>query len=482
MPLRALLALGDELGQRGARRVADDDVVGRELRHRVLERGSVGERVAAAAQARDGGLDRGARVREQRRVGGDRDRGLAAVAEQVVVAARAERLRVGVLLQRRLELCAIAHLGEPEHGRIGSRRPARRGRPPPAPGRARSAAGRPTGSPPPVSPAMPFWIWPANFGQLGKRAPIASSCFQAVEFSSMLASTKPAVEAGKACARAPVGARGTGDGTGRVGAAAAGEHETREGERSADRQQVPDAREASSHHVRTLDAPISSGTSFGALRAGSRAIGANPVSCPTSSSRTSISNGTSPASAHCAHGSAGSSRVSGSAPASGRSSPARRPTRTTTTWPRKSSSSSSWAARACARTANGAQLEPGDVLAFPRGREGGHQVANWGDVTGALPGRLDERHARHRRLPRLRASSAPSSACRIATACGRSSAWPTPSSTTTANDRPRRPPDDGCARSRGVSTTVEPCGAPTSSRSRSPSLPVHSACPRAPGR
>ena len=27
------------------------------------------------------------------------------------------------------------------------------------------------------------------------------------------------------------------------------------------------------------------------------------------------------------------------------------------------------------------QLEPGDVLAFPRGREGGHQVANWGDVT-----------------------------------------------------------------------------------------------------
>src|SRR4029077_9166552 len=25
--------------------------------------------------------------------------------------------------------------------------------------------------------------------------------------------------------------------------------------------------------------------------------------------------------------------------------------------------------------------EPGDVLAFPRGREGGHQVANWGDVT-----------------------------------------------------------------------------------------------------
>jgi uncharacterized cupin superfamily protein len=27
------------------------------------------------------------------------------------------------------------------------------------------------------------------------------------------------------------------------------------------------------------------------------------------------------------------------------------------------------------------QLEPGDVAAFPRGREGGHQLANWGDVT-----------------------------------------------------------------------------------------------------
>jgi uncharacterized cupin superfamily protein len=27
------------------------------------------------------------------------------------------------------------------------------------------------------------------------------------------------------------------------------------------------------------------------------------------------------------------------------------------------------------------QLEPGDVLSFPRGKAGGHQVANWGDVT-----------------------------------------------------------------------------------------------------
>jgi len=27
------------------------------------------------------------------------------------------------------------------------------------------------------------------------------------------------------------------------------------------------------------------------------------------------------------------------------------------------------------------QLEPGDVLSFPRGEEGGHQVANWGDST-----------------------------------------------------------------------------------------------------
>ena len=27
------------------------------------------------------------------------------------------------------------------------------------------------------------------------------------------------------------------------------------------------------------------------------------------------------------------------------------------------------------------ELEPGDALAFPRGSEGAHQVANWGDVT-----------------------------------------------------------------------------------------------------
>jgi uncharacterized cupin superfamily protein len=27
------------------------------------------------------------------------------------------------------------------------------------------------------------------------------------------------------------------------------------------------------------------------------------------------------------------------------------------------------------------KLEPGDVLSFPRGKAGGHQVANWGDVT-----------------------------------------------------------------------------------------------------
>jgi uncharacterized cupin superfamily protein len=27
------------------------------------------------------------------------------------------------------------------------------------------------------------------------------------------------------------------------------------------------------------------------------------------------------------------------------------------------------------------QLEPGELLSFPRGRDGGHQLANWGDVT-----------------------------------------------------------------------------------------------------
>jgi uncharacterized cupin superfamily protein len=27
------------------------------------------------------------------------------------------------------------------------------------------------------------------------------------------------------------------------------------------------------------------------------------------------------------------------------------------------------------------ELEPGEVLAFPRGKDGGHQLANWGDVS-----------------------------------------------------------------------------------------------------
>ena len=109
----------------------------------------------------------------------------------------------------------------------------------------------------------------------------------------------------------------------------------------------------------------------------------------------------------------GARDASTSARASGRSSPARPPIRTTTTWPRKSCSSSCSGARASARDGEWRELEPGDVLSFPRGREGGHQVANWGEVTGPLPRRLDERDARPRRLPglgqarRLRAPAGP---------------------------------------------------------------------------
>ena len=82
------------------------------------------------------------------------------------------------------------------------------------------------------------------------------------------------------------------------------------------------------------------------------------------------------------------------------------------------------------------------------------------------------------------ASSEPASACPRATASGRSSASPTPSTTTRASG-PRRllrevrqvtfaadvtwPSHRSGRRGAGfVSTTVEPCGAPTSSRSRSP--------------
>ena len=90
-----------------------------------------------------------------------------------------------------------------------------------------------------------------SFGQLGKRAPSAISCFHAVELSSMFASTNTTVEAGKACAARPsVPAAPAGADLG--GAAAAGEHETHQGEGGAREQQAPEDGDTSSRHDRTL--------------------------------------------------------------------------------------------------------------------------------------------------------------------------------------------------------------------------------------
>ena len=77
------------------------------------------------------------------------------------------------------------------------------------------------------------------------------------------------------------------------------------------------------------------------------------------------------------------------------------------------------------------------MLSFPRGQSGGHQVANWGDVTArflavSTSGTPDlvvypdsGKLGAFERLP-------------DGTACSRSSAWPTRSTTTTASGRPRR--------------------------------------------
>ena len=83
------------------------------------------------------------------------------------------------------------------------------------------------------------------------------------------------------------------------------------------------------------------------------------------------------------------------------------------------------------------ELEPGEVLSF-RARPGGRPPAReLGRGDRALPRDLDERHAGSRRLPRLRQARRLRAAARTATASGRSSAWPTPSTTTTASGRPR---------------------------------------------
>ena len=117
-----LAAEGHELLQHGAGRVADDDVVAREARERVLERGHVGEAVARAREPVDRRLGGGARVRDQRGVLRERDHGVVVAAEEVVAAVRAERARVLVLHDRGLELRLVAHVGEAEHRGIGAAR------------------------------------------------------------------------------------------------------------------------------------------------------------------------------------------------------------------------------------------------------------------------------------------------------------------------------------------------------------------------
>ena len=195
----------------------------------------------------------------------------------------------------------------------------------------------------------------------------------------MFASTNATVEAGKACAARPsVPAAPAAPALAR--AAAAGEHEGHEGEGGAREQQAPEDRgrvESSCPHF--IGPPAGSEPHPGG--AGSREGGAKPGPCPISSSRSSISSASIPASAPSARASAGSSGCSAWARASGRSSPARPPIRTTTTSPRKSCSIVLIGRPSVRTDGEWRELEPGDVLAFPRGREGGHQLANWGNVT-----------------------------------------------------------------------------------------------------
>ena len=88
------------------------------------------------------------------------------------------------------------------------------------------------------------------------------------------------------------------------------------------------------------------------------------------------------------------------------------------------------------------ELEPGEVLSFLRGREGGHQIANWGDVTARFLA-ISTSDTPDIVIYPDSSSSAPASACRTATACGRSSASATRSTTTTASCRPWAPAPPG---------------------------------------
>ena len=219
--------------------------------------------------------------------------------------------------------CAlVAHLGEAEHRRIG------------AVGRHVEHADRELGAEPAaqlrerravvaVSSFVRLVELATSFGQLGKRAPSASSCFQAVELSSMLASRNAAVEAGKAWAARPS-----------VPAAPAAPALSELPQPASTRPARASAAHAGERCRRTGGVERSCPHFIG--ERGSRDDGANARAMPNIFEPEFDQQREHPASAPSARASAGSSRRSASAPASGRSSPARRPIRTTTTWPRRS--------------------------------------------------------------------------------------------------------------------------------------------------
>ena len=192
-----------------------------------------------------------ARVGEQRRVGRDRDDGVVVAPEQVEVAVLAQHLRVAFLLERRLELRLVAHLGEGEEGRIRSvRRHVEH-----ADGRLRAEPGaqlRDRGRV--VSRRVAHLLLDAG-GEVrpareapGEREQLRPGGGGLVDVG---------VEEGDGRGReglggAPVGPGGAGDRGGLVRAAAAGEHEAHEGQSGAGRQGAAEERDPSRRHVRTL--------------------------------------------------------------------------------------------------------------------------------------------------------------------------------------------------------------------------------------
>ena len=178
--------------------------------------------------------------------------GVVRLAEEVVVAVLAERAGVLVLLERRLELSRDRAPRRSRAPSDRSRRSARRARRPPTsvPSQERSCAS--------VGPSSPVVVGHALLNCRDELRPAREA---RAEREQLLPGGRALVDVGVEERRgrgrerlrgAAVGTRGTGDGAGLVGAAAAGEHEAHEGQCGARGRARRMQRDASSRHVRTL--------------------------------------------------------------------------------------------------------------------------------------------------------------------------------------------------------------------------------------